>query len=279
MVLYVMAVIFALGAVSKMVVAHTYKRLMRQCSNLSSAREGYLKHIKNKYEAIYRANDGVRNCSVFIENQINACRILRIPIQKWDNVAMHMALFCFFAGVGSSFLCFWYSLGVRPIVLHFVAGVLFGVALIMVDGIADTGTRRDILEAFLQDYLENNVSVQIMRGGQAETRKVAVTPQKNGMQDDIFMKKREENEDDEERGHNWKLRERRRKEIDDKYAQESWENNEKREKIEKIRNNEVLRRGIEQIAATRESVEERERRKLTPEEEQLLEDIIKEYLN
>lgn len=237
--LYVMAAIFAFGAVGKIVAAYTYKRLMKQCSKLSWEKEGYLKHIKNKYETMHRANDGVKNCNVFLENQMNRYRILRIPIQKWESVAIHAALFCFFSGVGTSFLCFWYSLGVRPIVLHFVLGVLFGVALIMIDGIADTAMKKDMLIVFLQDYLENNVSAQIERTEQ-QTEIRSVT-QKNRMKDDIFMQKKE--------------------------------------KMESVKNNEAIKRDMEQIAATREPIEERERRKLTQEEEKLLEDIIKEYLN
>ena len=278
MALYVMAVIFALGAVSKMVASHTYKRMIRQCDNLGSIKDGYLRQIRSKYESLYRLNDGIKNCGVFVEKQVNGYRILRIPIQRWENMAMHAALFCFLAGVGTSFLCFWYSLGVRPVVLHFVSGVMFGVALVIVDGIADTGTKKDMLIVHIQDYLENNFASQIIRGSQTENRKNVAAATRSGMQDDIFMKKKEEQLEKEEAENGWKFRERKRKEVGSKNLERGWE----AEKTERARDADTIRRGMEQIAAsreTKESIEERTRRKLTPEEEQLLEDIIKEYLN
>lgn len=264
MVLYVMAVIFALGAVSKMVASHTYKRLMKQCDDLGSIKDGYLRQIRSRYESLYRLNDGLKNCGIFVEKQMNGYCILRIPIQKWENMALHMALLCFLAGVGSSFLCFWYSLGVRPVVLHFVSGVMFGIALVIIDGIADTAGKKEMILVQMQDYLENNFSPQMLRGNQIENRKPIVANMKTGMQDDIFMKKKEAKEEREENEAGWRMRERRRKEL---------------EQVAITRDN-PQRETIVRENIGREAVpEERERRKLTPQEEQLLEDIIKEYLN
>lgn len=304
--LYAMAVVFALGVVSKLAASHTYKRLIRQCDNFASTRDGYLKQVRSRYESLYRLNDGMKNCGVFVEKQVNQYRILRIPIQKWENMAMHAALLCFLAGVGCSFLCFWYSFGVRPIVLHFVAGVMFGVALVIIDGMMDTGTKKEMLTVYIQDYLENNFSNQLIRGNQTEGRRTAAAAAKNGMQDDIFMKKKEgretifrkkdsadrlagagwkdESAENEESESGWSLREKRRKETTPKASDSAWDAREEpASRKERTRDADTLRKGLEQIAAARESREapqgEREKRKLTPEEEQLLEDIIKEYLN
>ncbi len=307
--LYVMAVFFALGVASKMIASHTYKRLIRQCDHLSSARDGYLRQIKSRYESLYRLNDGMKNCGVFVEKQLNQYRILRIPIQKWENLAIHLAMFCFLLGVAGSFVSFWYTLGVRPIVLHFVCGVMFGAALVMMDGMMDTGTKKEMLAVYLQDYLENQFSSQLIRGSQPEGRRTAAAA-KTGMQDDIFMKKKDGKDsifrrrDSAERAANAPWREdmpqKEKEASEDGWNSTARDVREKRTAAQgedgiwkgkdeadspKERGREAGEwiKGLEQIAAAREmresSQKEREKRKLTPQEEQLLEEIIKEYLN
>lgn len=246
--LYIMAAICIAGVIGKLVVSHVYKKLIKQSDNLTTAQDRQLRQLKTKYEMTYRMNAGVHNVSAFVEDNIGTYKKGIFYLRKLENIALNCGLFVFVMGLCTALLSFLYEAKTKTIVLQASIGVILGISMVLIDNIIDTKTKKDSLSAHLCNYLTN---VLVVRTSQelAEERSEGKTMAKGIMNDDIFMK----------RGRERKLQ---RNNVEDKSEMDQKES---------------LKKSLAQIAAAKEGGSGREK-KLSPKEERLIEDIIKEYL-
>ena len=246
--LYIMAAICIAGVIGKLVINHIYKKLIRQSDNLTTAEDRQLRQLKTKYETTYRMNVGVHNINAFVENNIDRYKKGIFHIRKLENVALNCGLFVFVMGLCAALLSFLYEAETKAIVMNSSIGFILAVSMVLVDNIVDTRTKRESLVSHLCNYLTN---VLVVRTSQelAEERSEGKTMGKRAINDDIFMKKGRE------------------KRILRGNTREKGE----------IDQTEALKKSLAQIAASKEGENGREK-KLTPKEERLIEDIIKEYL-
>lgn len=273
--LYGVGFVLLMGICSKWLTNHTYKKLLVQTENFSSVKDRGLKQLKNRYESTCRLSGSVHNIPVFIEKQLGQLSVCGIRLRRLESLTLPLALLCFLVGMGSSLLVFLYNGSLQVMVTQFAAGVLAGIVLVAVECLLDTTSKRELLFIQVQDYLENNLEVQLKQPvGMDETASEAAVPvKKKSMKDDIFMKMKEEQENTR----------RNRGKLSNTSEGERYRRSEPEEEKayrEREKDIEFLRRSLEQIAAAREQQEKAPAAKnLSPEEERLMEEIIKEYLN
>lgn len=292
--LYGICFVLLMGICSKWLTNHTYKKLLLQTESFSAVKDRGLKQLKNRYESTWRLNGGVHNIPVFIEKQLGLLGVWGIRLRRLDSLTLPLALLCFLVGMGSSLLIFLYNGSLQLMVTQFAAGVLAGIVLVAIECLLDTGSKKELLFIQIQDYLENNLEVQLKQPmGSAENASETAAPaKKKSMKDDIFMKmKEEQNSTRRNRGKLAQFSEEdsyRHSEAEDSYRRgDSKENSYRRSESqeektyrERDKDIEFLRRSLEQIAAAREQQEKTPAAKnLSSEEERLMEEIIKEYLN
>lgn len=273
--LYGVCFVLFLGICSKLLTNHTYKKLLVQTESFSSVKDRCLKQLRSRYENTYRLNGGVHNIPVFIEKQLGQLTVLGIRLRRMENFTLPLALLCFLLGMGSSLLVFLYNGSLQVMVTQFATGVLAGIVLVAVECLLDTGAKRELLFVQIQDYLENNLETQLKQpAGVSDSVAEAKAPVKKSMKDDIFMKVKEEQGST--RRNRGKLSEGAEAERERYRRSEPEEETSYRERDKDI---EFLRRSLEQIAAARERQEKVPAKNLSAEEERLMEEIIKEYLN
>lgn len=246
--LYIMAAICVAGVIGKLIVNHIYKKLIKQSDNLTTAEDRQLRQLKTRYETTYRMNVGVHNVSAFVENNINRYKKGFFHIKKLENITLNCGLFTFVLGLCAALLSFVYEAETKAIVMNSSIGLILAISMVLVDNIIDTKSKRESLVTHLCNYLTN---ILVVRTSQelAEERSEGKTMGKRAINDDIFMKKGRE------------------KKILRSNIKEKEESNQ----------TEALKKSLAQIAAAKEGENGREK-KLTPKEERLIEDIIKEYL-
>lgn len=247
-VLYIMTAICVVGVIGKLSVNHIYRRLIRQSDNLTTAQDRQLRQLKTKYETAYRMNVGVHNVLAFVEKNVSGYKKGAFCIRKLENITLNCSLFVFVIGLCASLLSFLYEAEVKTVVMQASIGTILAISMILVDNIVDTKTKRESLISSLCNYLTN---VLVVRTPQelAEERSEGKIMTKGAIKDDIFMKKNRE------------------KKVLRGNIKEKPE----------INQTEALKKSLAQIAAAKEGENGREK-KLTPKEERLIEDIIKEYL-
>ncbi len=283
--LYGVCFVLFMGICTKWLTNHTYKKLLVQSENFSAVKDRGLKQLKSRYESTYRLNGSVHNVPVFIEKQLGQLSVLGMRLRRLENLTLPLALLCFLVGMGSSLLVFLYNGSLQMMVTQFAAGVLAGIVLVAVECLLDTGAKRELLFVQVQDYLENSLEVQLKQPASApETVSESVAPAKRkSMKDDLFMKMKEEQGSSrrsrvKQSGAFAREQYRREEDTEERaYRERSEEEKAYRERDKDIA---FLRRSLEQIAAAREQEEKAPAAKnLSEEEERLMEEIIREYLN
>lgn len=277
-VLYLMAAICVIGVIGRFVANHFYKSLIRQADNLVSAKDRQLQQMKMKYESIYRMNCGMKNTGAFVSKMQQQYRVAGIRLVNWESSSIYCGILAFLVGALSSLVLYLNNGTAQNCILYLAGGSLMAAAMISFSGAVDGGTYRDTLEASLIHYFENVLVVRSPRdmpdsfeeedvrsdGMKAEAserealRSSAAARSKGTMRDDLFM--RSEKKEDPVRKH----------EDGDSLSQQ--------------KQLEELKESLAQIAAARgDSGDKQNRRqqgkKLTPKEEQLINEIINQYLS
>ncbi len=270
-VLYIVGAILFIGLFSKWIANRTYKSLLRQTERFKNVKNITLKQLRNQYESIHKSHREIHNVPVFIEKQLGQIKVWGMHLYRLENMALPAALLCFLFGTGSSLAAFLCHGTAELIVIQFAAGLLAGIILLMSECFWDIESKRSLLFVQIQDYLENTMDLQL----QTATT-VTEAPVRKAMQDDIFMKSRPEYTGRAEVEFRRTRKEEHKKEPEKKEASLTEEAQDRDRSIA------FLRKSLEQIAAAREqknsTMQSQAGRTLSPEDEQLMEEIINEYL-
>ena len=289
MILYAMAAICVIGVITRLAANHFYKSLIRQSDNLATAKDKQLQQMKTKYESIYRMNCGVKNTEVFVSKMQQQYRVAGIRLTNWENCSMYSAAAVFLVGAVSSLVLYLNKASVQNCVLYLAGGSLMAAGMVVLSGLMGNGSNRELLENALVHYFENVLVVRSARDmpdGISEEeideieqperemiRSSAAARSRGTMRDDLFMQKKEttqkENHAASERDKRVNRPELVRKEEPEKDHQKQLEE---------------LKESLAQIAAARgesgdKAVHKQQTRKLSPKEEQLINDIISQYLS
>lgn len=155
-VLYVLAAVCGLGAVSKLVTSSLYKRLIKETGNIALTKNRNLKALKQKTENMFLLSHGIRNPGAYIEKQIYGFRFLGMTLDSWDNLSVQAMITCFLIGGIAAFGAYWYRCDSYYIVMYGTMGILGGLLLVLVDNGANISLKRQQLTDDLVDYVENS---------------------------------------------------------------------------------------------------------------------------
>lgn len=289
MILYVMAAICAIGVISRLASNHFYKSLIRQADNLATAKDKQLQQMKTKYESIYRMNCGIKNTEVFVGKMQQQYRIGGIRLSSWENCSIYSAAVAFLIGAISALILYLNKGSAQMCILYLAGGSLMAAGMLVLSGLMGTGSNREQLETALVHYFENVFVVRSARdmpeGLSEEESEEMVQPEREAirssaaarargtMRDDLFMQKKENTQKEVAASTDREKRVNRpelvRKEEPEKDHQKQLEE---------------LKESLAQIAAARgesgdRSVHKQQTRKLSAKEEQLINDIISQYLS
>lgn len=266
--LYILAAVCLLGIASRVVTRGLYRRLIKESENMTLTKNRSLKDLKQRLEAAYRSNQGVRDTRSFLERQLFHMRFRGLTLSGWNSLSTQLTLLSVMVGGAGSFLAYWYRLDSYYIVLYGSMGVLFALLTMMFDAGSGGNDRWQQLLATLQDYVDN---VLFMRLSKSLPDEAAPVPAEEA----AFVPAREKaRAAGNERVMNKRVvRSARRDPV--KPVQEE---------PEEQKDMDYLKQSLEQIAASRESNREKTKvddnwlKDLNPEEIQLIGEIIREYL-
>lgn len=155
--LYVLAAVCLLGMASRFIARNLYKRLIKETDNMTLTKNRYLRELKQRTENTYRLNQGIHNTQAYLEKQLYGYRFMRLSLHGWTNLSGQLTLLCLLAGGGAAFASYWYRSDNYYIVLYSATGILAGLLTMLVDyGVNLTEKRQQLLSA-LQDYMENSL--------------------------------------------------------------------------------------------------------------------------
>lgn len=280
--LYVLAAICLLGMASRVIARNLYKRLIKETDNMTLTKNRYLRDLKQKTENTYRLNQGIHNTQAYLEKQLFHYRFAGLSLHAWTNISGQLTLLCLLGGGLTAFAAYWYRCDNYYIVLYGAMGILTGLLTMLVDYGVNLSEKRQQLLVSLQDYMENSLFNRLAKEGapamtleEEEARETVRETARSGTREGIRSIKRMEraavNEEEQAAQPPKRSARASRKVVEPEPEQTV---------VNSRRDIDYLKQSLEQIAASREKnrVDTDWAKGLTPEEMQLVGDILKEYL-
>ena len=84
--LYLMGGIFALGVITKGIVAANYKKLIKGAENMGQPESTVLRQIKMRIDSVREVQGIIVEPEALVERQLNRCRILKLSINTMDSM-------------------------------------------------------------------------------------------------------------------------------------------------------------------------------------------------
>lgn len=292
-----LALICFLGIAGTWMAGRRYRCLTREMENLSGSQSKYLKQMRNKFETSYRVNKGVNNVGLFVEKNVGEFRFMGIRLYRLENMAAGAGSLAFLLGCGAALFSYWAGMAMNTVRVNLALSLLISAAAMLYWKNADVGRRARDFCIHIQDYLENVLA----------NRLAATAPKENGGMDMPVKEYGERlagetgqaaeeavrfsGEPLKFSGEDLKPAGRGLKPAEgggldgsgvasfQESAEYEPENGGRESHKEEI---DYLRQSLDRIASGREPQEEGERRKrkkprLSPEEQGLIEDILREY--
>lgn len=290
--LYALAALCVLGILSRMVTRHAYKRLLKESKDLSLTKNKSLKELRQRAENTYRVNQGLVDSGAWLEHQLYEFRTMGIRLSAWSGMGARWTWLCLLLGGAAAFFSYWYRLDTYYVVLYGGGAVLMAMLTMLFDG-GLAGDLKEQLLISLQDQIDNVVGPKMARNLSMENGRTEGMGDRGALRnvsrlvDRAGRMGRVEPEEDEEQNARTAQpvsggrRENRRNGGRAAAAVKTAPPAPEAPAKESIRDADFIKRGLEQMAASREKNrggDENWIRDLKPEEVELIGDILKQYL-
>lgn len=153
--LYVMAVVCAVGIISKLGVWISYRRLMKATDNMSASKNALTRQLKLKFENCYKLNLNVQNVPVFVDKYLQKYKVFGIRVHTANRLLQIALLLSAGMGVVACTGVIWFEMSMKMLVLYGAVAILSVLALYLTEYMLDIEDKKEIAVTNLQDYLEN----------------------------------------------------------------------------------------------------------------------------
>lgn len=246
-------------------------KLLKQTKNMGETKDRQLKQWKFKFENTYRMNRGMNNVLVYIKKNLIQYRVWGVSIQKLDRVNVTLAGVVVLIALAFAALTVLESMRVTITTGYCFTGVLLAGVMLLWERICFTSEKKEYIINNIQDFYENTLIRKLELGNELRNADAGVKPVEV-LQPEAKKVKKYTPIQETARVDSPELRANR-------YASEGAAGAGQRITSEKMRKDvEYLKQSLDRIAAGREPEYVRPTRKLTENEERLIEEFIKEYL-
>jgi hypothetical protein len=253
--IYLMSILCLVGILGTWKAGRQYQKLIRQTENMMGTGHPFLLQIKSRFENTYRVNTGINNIKAFVWKNVDECKYMGMKLNNLGHAAGRMGVLCVVLGMFFSIWQYWYA---NENVKSSIFFAIFGIFLGLLDFFVLYRTNMDVMEEklvfHLQDYLENTM----------------VNRLKNAKEDERYLARTEN-----------ARRERASRHERQEDIQTSYQNKEQGDSDVNTYQDEYnyLRESFQTIASDREDMSAEGKHKMTKKEEQLIDDILKDYFH
>ncbi len=271
------------GLLSKLFTNIKLNKLLKQTKNPGETKDRQLKQWKFKFENTYRMCRGMNNVLVYIKKNFVQYRVWGVSIQKLDRVNVTLSGVIGLTSLALAILAVKQKMSIDITVMYCSTGILLAGIMLLWERICCTAHKKEYIINNLQDYYENTLVKKLELGNELRNAEVPAKPVEVLQTENKKVKKYTPIQ---ENVHLTETESRRKafrntpdEEKENRYGISGADSTGLKRNSEKMRKDvEYLKQSLDRIAAGRETEYVRPTRKLTENEEKLIEEFIKEYL-
>ena len=149
------AVICLVSLFVKLMLRHTYKRLLRAASDIGHSRHRLMKNICMRFEACYQLKIGVPNVPLFVEKYLRHYRVFGVHMKAWEHIYMLCVILVMAGSMANSIWNMMQGGGSTEVFLPLLTGIIGTGVLLFMDFMWNTEEQWKLLQIDITDYLEN----------------------------------------------------------------------------------------------------------------------------
>lgn len=140
---------------TKMILRHTYKKLIHAARDMGHSRHKLMKTLRMKFDTCYQLRIGVPNVTLFVEKYLRHYRVLGIHLRTWENFTSLCVVLVMVSSMGGGIWAMMQELPSSLVFLQLLIGVLGTGMLLLCDYLWNTANQWELLLVDISDYLEN----------------------------------------------------------------------------------------------------------------------------
>lgn len=160
-IIYIMCGLFGFGVLLKFILSLIYSGLIRASENMGSAKNKLTQLMKLKFETFYKLKIGVNNVDIFVDKYVYHHKFCGVLLSTWENIGGQVLMLCLLIGSVSSILGLIYECGKTQILSVFSVGIVTSGLLIVMEGILNISSKKELIRLNMKDYLENFLKVRL----------------------------------------------------------------------------------------------------------------------
>lgn len=294
---YILLALGGIGLIMEVILGLKYRHFLKKTWKIGVEKHELTENIKKKYELCHRMGMNVNNVDKFVDKYVYRQKMMGIMLCTWEDLCGQLCSIVGGVAVLSVILSILGGCGQNVINQYIIQGSICMTMLITFWRMGNISKKKEVIHLNLCDYLENIYQVRLEK----EKENPEWSRQYRKEMDKLEQKTRQEKHKKSKKNDKRSELERMKAELVEELKQERMENEKRRleekqnaekeqqilkEKAIKENEEKVKEQEKEQVAKTSKTeevkVKEKEEKPTTvetePEEERILQDILKEYL-
>lgn len=140
-----------------------YKKLIKDSRNMANARSSMLKKIKESYECEYNNSRNIENINMFVYKCMFEVRILGMKISTWEAIGILNVLVCAVLGGAAALKAFMEGYDDQYIIMNIMCGFVSGFLIVLSDLAANIQNKVEHLHVNICLYIENEMKPALER--------------------------------------------------------------------------------------------------------------------
>lgn len=189
MVVYLMLAVSVIGILGRALAGRRCRKLSHQAEDLVLAKDRELKQLRVHFESAYRLNHGEVRARSMVKHHLSGYHMMGMSIGRLEYADRTAALVCVLLAVSGFGVLFTHEQSIYACARVFFWGMGLAAADILLGMLMGFHSIAALCDS-LTDYLENSLAARLSM----EQEQRAASPARSSMRDDLFMKKEEPEE-------------------------------------------------------------------------------------
>ena len=182
-ILYILTGCLIVGLLSAFMANHGYKKMIRESEIMGNTQNRLLKYIKLKFGSYYKLNMRPQDTRALTRHYMYKCKTGFLSVTTWIQLSKLAAGAIGIVALGYMLFLIWENAAVSRIAT-ILCCALIGVGLVYIQHrVYDFSEKRDMLEWYLLDYLENFLKNKIESGTRLQAENASDNGNAHRMED------------------------------------------------------------------------------------------------
>ncbi len=173
-VLAAMAVIAAIGMLSRIFLGGIYRSLLKDLKRDGAPKHKLIQQMKKNYESCCQKREGIRDIDSFISASLYNHRFFGITIDGLKRISGQALFLCFILGLAVVLSGEYLGITREVLELYTAAGLVLLAGIMDITWLCNAGRKQELLEVAVLNYLNNRLPIEAWERSKQEEKEALI---------------------------------------------------------------------------------------------------------